>query len=258
MIEVYAFTCGHIRMSKRAMIDDGAGQVDLPVPAFLIRHPKGDVLFDTGMPRSLLNRSSGRYARLTEYMSFDFGPEDVITARLAQLGLAPGDIPLVVNSHLHFDHAGGNEAFPDARFIVQRTEWEVATDPEMTLGKGYDPADYPAEDQVELVEGQHDLFGDGALLLLPTPGHAPGHQSLLIASGGRRRLLTADACYLRENLDRAMAPRVSFDKKQARATLLALKQMEELGTEMIIGHDAAYWQGVPQAPDRMLSEPIGA
>src|SRR5436190_16852250 len=113
-MQLLGFTCGTVTMKKRAAIDEGVGMVTMPITAYLITHPRGNVLFDTGPHADLLDPASKRLGDLSKYMTLSFQPEDHILARLASAGVQPDDIAVVVNSHLHYDHAGGNSSFPGA------------------------------------------------------------------------------------------------------------------------------------------------
>ena len=249
-MQLFGLHCGNVTMSKRAAIDDGAGRITLPITAYLITHPRGHVLFDTGLHADLLDPACGRLGDLSRYVTLAFRPEDHIVARLATLELTPSDIAVVVNSHLHYDHAGGNGAFAQARFFVQRREWEAANDPALTARNGYNPDDYRVADasRVVCVDGELDLYGDGSITLLPTYGHTPGHQCLLVRIGWRVMLLSGDCCYLRENVERCKASRLSFDFGAAQSSLERLVQLQRQGVELIIGHDPEQWRDLPHAP----------
>ena len=110
-----------------------------------------------------------------------------------------------VLSHLHFDHCGGLTEVPDARIVVQSAEWEAAQDPIMAEFGVYHPPDFHTGQDVERIDGRVDLFGDGSVVAIPTPGHSAGHQSLLIEG---RMLLVGDACYCQLALDEDALPPV--------------------------------------------------
>jgi len=112
--------------------------------------------------------------------------------------------------------------------------------------------DHPLDYQ--LVDGEHDLFGDGQVVLLPTYGHTPGHQSLLVRAGkGTELVLTADACYTRENMDRDILPTVLWDPAEMSRSLGALRDWrDKRGATVIYGHDAAQWQTLHRAPAPLI------
>ncbi len=252
-MKLFVFDCGAVGLPCRAVLDGEPGNISVPVPSFLIQHPRGNVLFDTGLHREMAVDSVGRLGPLSRFMTIEMTPEQHILRLLATVGMGPGDIDLVVNSHLHNDHCGGNEAFPDATIVVQRAEWEAAHDAATAAKSGYDPRDIDHGQELRLLDGDTDLFGDGSVRLLSTPGHTPGHQSMLLEAGGRRLLLTADACYLKRSMDEVKLPRILADAAKTEASLRRLREMREGGLETIYGHDPEQWAGLPKAPAAIWS-----
>ncbi|HSW20029.1 MAG TPA: N-acyl homoserine lactonase family protein [Ramlibacter sp.] len=246
-IQLFGFICGTVTMKKKAAIDDGVGYITLPIPAYLVTHPKGNVLFDTGLHADLLSPESGRLGALARYNEIAFEPGQHILAQLAKLNLGPSDIAYVVNSHLHYDHAGGNSCFPNATMLVQRAEWEAAHDPELMVRNAFNPLDYDVG-RIVCIEGRHDVHGDGAIEIFPSYGHTPGHQCLLVRTSDRRIVLSGDACYLTENVERCMVSRLSYNVGQARDALKYLADLQREGAELLIGHDPAQWSTLPRAP----------
>jgi glyoxylase-like metal-dependent hydrolase (beta-lactamase superfamily II) len=179
-------------------------------------------------------------------------PGDDVVSQLALLGLEPGDVTYVANSHLHFDHCGGNELFPKSTFLVQRKELEAARDPAILALKRYTPSpeDFDHPLAYRPVDGEHDVFGDGSVVLIPTHGHTPGHQSLRVRAGtGTDLVLTADACYTRENMDRDLLPGILWDADDMARSLSRLRALRDReGATVIYGHDPAQWRELPRAP----------
>ncbi|MGH0029673.1 MAG: N-acyl homoserine lactonase family protein [Myxococcota bacterium] len=248
-LRVRAFTCGWLTAPLGAFLRDAEGELRAPVPSYLIEHPKGRVLFDTGLHPDTQRDPVGRLGEgVTRVFQVAFRPGEEISGRLEEVGLAPGDVDVVVNSHLHFDHAGGNALLPDARVVVQRREWEAGSDPDLRARNFFETHDYDHGHDVLEVDGEHDLFGDGSVVCVPTYGHTPGHQSLRLALPDGPVLLAADACYLRRTLDDLHLPPVAADPEAMRATLLRLRELEAKGVRIFPGHDPEFWSGVPQAP----------
>ena len=195
--KLYAMTCGRLVGRLKDMIEGEDGPVALPIPSYLIEHPKGRALFDTGMHPQCRTDAAGRLGeRVARIFGFEqYGAHDDVKSRLESIDRDPGKVDFIVNSHLHFDHAGGNELVPNATMVVQRREWQAAQDPETAAKVGFFKADFDHGHPVKQVEGEHDLFGDGSVVCIPTYGHTPGHQSLKVRTrvgrgrADRRRLL---------------------------------------------------------------------
>ncbi len=170
----------------------------IPVYAYLIETPNGLVLFDTGCSNSC--RVSPQQLLGDEFSQVlvpDLSPEDMIPSQLGRLGFALDDIDLVINSHLHFDHAGGNQQFSHHRFMIQEQEWDaMAKDPAQYL----DPA-ASAIDRTQLTLLNGDTVVEAGVTLVSTPGHTLGHQSLFIETSTGPVLITSDAVYTREQFD---------------------------------------------------------
>ena len=159
------------------------------------------MLFDTGLHPDLRHDPHARLGFLADVFGTELGDGDVVGARLAAHGVAADRLRHVVLSHLHFDHAGGLASLPNARVIVQRRDWEAGHDPDLAGALGFATQDFDHGHDVLLVDGEHDLFGDGRVVCLPTHGHTPGHQSLRVRLDGGDVVLTADACYLKRTLE---------------------------------------------------------
>jgi glyoxylase-like metal-dependent hydrolase (beta-lactamase superfamily II) len=257
-IQIFALCGGYLELPYESMIRDASpSRWTVPIASFLIQHPRGRLLFDTGLHCDTMTRMGERYG---PERAARFGvrsrPGDDVVSQLARLGLTPADVPLVANSHWHFDHCGGNEFFPQAVMLVQKREMEAARSPEVLAQGRYRPSapDYEHPLRYEAVDGEHDVFGDGRVLLLPTYGHTPGHQSLLVrrGRGGDTVLFTADACYTRENMDRDILPTVVWDEHEMAHALGRLRHLRDRqGVATVYGHDPDQWRTLPQAPAPM-------
>src|SRR5215471_18321140 len=233
MPDVYALCGGYIELDRSTFFSDVAPgtRVTTPVICFLIAHPRGHVVVDTGVHRGALTDPVGRMGeRRASLFRLRSAPTDEVMSQLALLGIAPDDVRYVVNSHLHFDHCGGNEFFPHSTFLVQRAEMEAARAVLAGTAMRYNPSaidfDHPLDYQ--MVDGEHDLFGDGKVADF---------------------VLTADACYTRENMDRHVLPNVLWDPAEMSRSLEVLRQLRDRqGATVIYGHDTAQWDGLRRAP----------
>ncbi|MDX6407721.1 MAG: N-acyl homoserine lactone hydrolase [Gaiellaceae bacterium] len=214
-MRVRRFSTGRVRRKRapsgvRRYFSQDWGDETLPVNVFLVEHPQGLCLFDTGQ--------TARAARPGYFPSwypffrlsrFELTAEEEIDSQLVAAGYAVGDVRWVVLSHLHTDHVGGVDAFSSAEVLVSQTEWKRAQGLEGRL-RGYLPQYWPQEVAPDSVAfagpavgpfpHSHDIVGDGSLVLVPTPGHTAGHMSLLVSDGSRSYLLGGDVAMSGEDL----------------------------------------------------------
>jgi len=241
-------TCGWLTGPMGSFLVGERGRLRVPVPSFLIDHPKGKVLFDSGLHPAAQLDPAGRLGAAAAVFAVEFVSGEDVAARLAAFDVGVSEIRYLVNSHLHFDHTGGNATIPSAQLVVQRREWEAGHDADLIQQNFYDPKDYDTGHDVLLVDGEQDLFGDGRVVCFPTYGHTPGHQSLRVRLDHREVVLTADACYLRRTLDELHLPSVVYDADAALASLRRLRALRDAGAHIYYGHDPEFWKALPQAP----------
>ena len=252
-VRVFAFCTGQIELDRASMVSDLApGQPwTVPVLSFLVAHPRGRLLFDTGVHcQARVDPLTRLGAERMKRLAVKSREGEDVVPQLAVLGLTPGDVRYVANSHLHFDHCGGNEFFPKATFLVQRPELQAARTPGFVPRYNPSPIDFDHPLDYELIEGEHDVFGDGSVVLFPTYGHTPGHQSLRIRADKAMHVVCAsDACYTRDNMDRDVLPNILWDAAVMRDSLAALRRLRDRdGATMFYGHDPDQWTAVPRAP----------
>src|SRR5258706_5734286 len=240
-MRVYALCTGYIELDRASMVSDlEPGQPwTVPVTSFLVSHPSGKLLFDTGVHcQARLDPLARLGAERMKRLTVKSQAGDDVVPQLATLGLTPDDIRFVANSHLHFDHCGGNEFFPRATFLVQRAELESARRPGFAPGYNPSPIDFDHPLDYRLVDGEPDVFGDGSVILFPTLRHTPRHQSLRVRLGkGGDMVCAADACYTRENMDRDVLPRILWNGPIMRESLATLRRLrDQAGATGLFGH----------------------
>jgi len=251
-VKLYAFTCGTVTGEFAHLMAGGEGEITVPIPVFLIEHPKGRALFDTGLHPDCRHDPAGRLGeRLAGLFKIGFAPGEEVSARLEAIDRDPERIDLIINSHFHFDHVGGNALIPNATMLVQRREWDAGMDPDSAAKRGFNPRDFDLGHKLRLVDGEHDVFGDGSVTCLPTYGHTPGHQSLRVRLDSGDIVLAADSCYFCRTLRERRLPRFADEKEAMLASLDRLAALERGGARIVFGHDPEFWQSVPQAPAMM-------
>ncbi len=214
--------------------------VRIPAPAFVIEHRDGLVMFDAGLAPEAATDAGAAYGGRAERLQLRFTPDQRVDHQLRVAGYQPSEVSHVVLSHLHFDHAGGAHLFPAARVLLGAGELAYARS-----GADY----YRAEDVERVARGatrelaaDTDLFGDGSVVVLWTPGHTPGHLSMLVRVPGGRYLLAGDAMHSRCALDDASPFPHDHDQTAARASIRRIAAMgDELGAAIWVSHDPDDW-----------------
>jgi N-acyl homoserine lactone hydrolase len=231
--------------------DENVGtKVYNPYFMYVITHPRGTVLFDSGVHPGLLTDPESRLGAAAATFHVEMTAEDHIERRLASIGLAPGDVDLVVQSHLHFDHAGGLEWMRHAPVLVQRDELSFASAPPIYQRDIYVRADFDHDLDWLLLDGDHDVFGDGRVMILSTPGHTRGHQSLMVSLDEQVVILLADAAYLLAKMRARLLPGVLWSPD---AMISSWDRLEELEREydaiLMTTHDLDFRERVKLAPE---------
>ena len=232
--------------------------LEFPVPAFLVEHPRaGPVLIDTGFHPSVAvepRKNLGPVAHIL-FKDVRMEAEQAATAQLRAKGVEPSRVNVVVMTHLHVDHASAISEFPDATFVVSRAEWAAATSQGQLHGyvrRQFDHAfDYrlldfegPDVESFASFGRSFDLFGDGSVRCVYTPGHTLGHQSIVLRLRRREALLAADAVYLRRNLDEMRLSHRTADDHLSERSLREIRRYARDTPDALIipGHDWDAWQ----------------
>jgi glyoxylase-like metal-dependent hydrolase (beta-lactamase superfamily II) len=234
---------GRVRMRKSIYLPDADRDetIELPVSCALIRHPQGNVLFDTGCHPRVAENPEERWGEYAKRVVPIMPPGDNVLRALEGIGLGCDDIDVVICSHLHFDHCGCNAFFPRATFVVHARELAAARASDADKA-GYLAADWDHPVRFDEISGQRDLFGDTRVVLVPLPGHTPGVTGALVAlEKDGTFLLASDAVSLRATLDTGIIPRNTWNADVMTKSLAEIRRIEAGGATVICGHDAAQW-----------------
>jgi N-acyl homoserine lactone hydrolase len=235
-----------------------------PINAYVIEHREGLVLFDTGQDRASVTETDYFPGGITKLLydrlaRFEIGPEETLSVGLNRLGYAVGDVRTAIVSHLHQDHIGGLPELGDADIIVSKSEWDTLSSPLPEMrglmtrhidlpGLRWQRVEPEATDDPGLspFRERHDLFGDGSLVLLPTPGHTPGSMSLLVRQSGQPPfLLVGDLTYDVHVFEKGHVPGVG-SRRRLRESTAMVNQLRRNHPDLVIlpAHD-------PGAADRL-------
>lgn len=244
MIKLYSINCGWLNGPTSFFLAGEPGRLRVPVPVFLIDHPKGMTLFDTGVTQRMQERVQ-KNAAISGF-SVDLKPEGEIGARLRFMGIDPGAIRWVALSHLHLDHCAGLASIPNATLLVQRAEYGIARSE--AGGPEYDPSYFDLGHPVKELDGEFDLYGDGSFVLFPSPGHTAGHQCARVRLPSGDVILTGDCCYTKRTMDELKLPSRAFDAEHHLASVLRLRELRGQGARIFYGHDPEQWVGMAETP----------
>jgi glyoxylase-like metal-dependent hydrolase (beta-lactamase superfamily II) len=274
-VSVEPLIAGHVDFPRAMMVSPGGHLLKLkllrallsgkppnpvPVPAFLVRHPSaGAVLVDTGLHPSIASGGKENFGGLANrFGKPSLKPGEDVPAQLRDRGLDPGEVPLVVMTHLHIDHTSAISEFPNSTFLVSETEWKAAGSG--SISDGYRPAHYDYAFDYRTIDFDRagidsyasfgrtfDLFGDGSVHLASTPGHSAGHVSVVCRLKERDFVIGGDAMYVEGQLDGDLAPPPRpFDAHNLRRSLQELRLFHSQFPDAVItpGHDPDFYAGL--------------
>lgn len=226
------------------LVVNGSGEITIPVPTFLIEHPRGLVLFDTGVVPHASVDPEGVYGELAEHINIAFTPEQRVDRQIESLGFKTEDVTHVVVSHAHFDHTGGLYLFPNAKFFIGAADLPYAYWPMPAAQAFFRTADFDPTRAFRWnqIDGDHDLFGDGSITVLSMPGHTPGNSSLMVRLPSQTFMLTGDTVHVRAALENELPMASDFSTKQSVDSIRRLAQLSEANdAELWIAHDPEDW-----------------
>ena len=248
-LRLYAADCGRLdfkMLDSFSDTDEYDGRSgSLIVPCFIIRHPKGTLIWDFGLGDSLVANKAG----------IDNGPVHLsatvtLVDQLQALGLTPADVNFVAFSHLHFDHTGNANLFPGSTWIINKRELAYALSEPRPFGVALDTFSAYSKAKTVMIDGDYDVFGDGSVRILRTPGHTPGHQILeLNLKKAGTLILSGDLYHLRESVATHRLPTINVDRAD---TLASMDRVDKLlittHGRLIVEHDYGDFKSLPKLP----------
>lgn len=250
-VRLYAMECGTARFKDFGAFSD-TGEYDgkahsAGVSCYLIRHPKGSLLWDAGLGDALSAAPGGVDAAGG---AIHLQVDKPLLPQLLQIGITPDDVTHLAFSHLHFDHTGNANAFAQATWLMNKAELDAALVEPPPFG--VDPSTFSAHKtaKLDLLAGDRDVFGDGSVRILSTPGHTPGHQVLMIqlAKAGTV-ILSGDLYHTQANRKNGRVPVINTSRAE---TLASFDRVEKIvknrKARFVIQHAPEDFAALPKFP----------
>ena len=256
-MRLYVFTSGSLGgFPKGALQIGGQGNIDwAPVGFYVIKHPKGNVIFDTGNNDKTITNADGWWGPLAKGFGLKMTQNDAMPAQLAKIGLKPADIKYVVLGHMHLDHAGNMSQFPNATFVIQNDELKAAWWPDPGYSIYYIPGDFSESKNYNIVRlnGDLDLFDDRSIEIRRAPGHTPGSQFAVVRLAKTGTVvLTSDVVYLKESLEKNLIPPIpgTWSPQGMYEGYQRVRHVRDAeGAAIFFAHDPEVFKATKQAPD---------
>jgi len=241
---LYRLDCGHSLANDESVWTPGENvgrDIEFSSTCWLIKHGSAWLLWDTGVPETALNDPQG-WSTLPKLIVYHL--DKSLTDQLAAIGLKPGDIGRVAISHTHGDHIGNVGLFSNATIVMQKAEYNwihSANGPNENVNQLMALARklLGTPKNLQLIDGDTDVFGDGSLTLLATPGHTPGHQSLLVhLRNSGFILLSGDVAHSGENFEKDIVPSLNTNKAESIASMERVRRLiATYNAKFFINHD---------------------
>lgn len=249
-LRVYAFDCGRLTFQDLGIFSD-TGEYDgvsgtLSEPCFLIRHPKGDLLWDTGLGDRFAATPGGVEVR----PGVRYIVDTPLLKQLQAIGVAPADIEYLSFSHFHRDHTGNANAFVRSTWLLSRREVEALEGTPTPVNVNPDDLSGRRQAKVELIDLDRDVFGDGTVKILRANGHTAGHQVLqLKLPHAGVVILSGDAVHTRENYELNRMPVFNYARGETLGSMDRIRRiLERTGGRLVIQHDPRDVEALPKAP----------
>ncbi|MGL4313488.1 MAG: N-acyl homoserine lactonase family protein [Sphingomonas sp.] len=249
-IKLWRLDCGSIQVNDMDAFSDVKAYVGrktrITDSCYLIKHGETYMLWETGLPAAL------KGAAMNSKDTFSPTVTKTVIEQLNEIGIKPDQVSIIGISHYHFDHLGQSDDFPKAKLLIGTRDWEAMRANPLPFGINPTLATNWTQKggAVDPVTGDRDVFGDGTVTMLETPGHTPGHHSLLVRLTGMGPvLLSGDVAHFRENYDSNGVPGFNTDRADSLASIERLKGMaKNVNATVVIQHDARDIAKLPAFP----------
>jgi len=247
--KLFFFDGGYLSVDKSIFVyrTDMGSKIESPVTMALIDSDDGYILYDTGLHPFALEKPDEIWGDRAPVVT-SFVKKNDVRNILASLDLRPEDISYVINSHLHWDHSGGNQFFTKSIFVVQKAEYRFALYPDNFLAQAYLKNHFDHPLNYNLIEGDKEIV-DG-VSVITSYGHTPGHQSLLIELPKTGKvILVGDAIYTAENIEKHVPAGNCWNPVLAMESHFKLKHLaDKENARLFLTHDPNFWEHVKKLP----------
>lgn len=259
-VRLHMFECGTLKCHvQNIKMNQGLGEeYEIPVPWFLVEHPRGLVVIDGGNAAECATNPREHWSDIYEIYWPEMTEEQACVPALKAAGFDPADVRYVLQSHLHLDHTGALAAidqFPNAEVLVTLTEYDYAFNPDWFAAGAYIQKDFNKPgvpwSLLEETDDGYDVFGDGTIRCWRTPGHAPGHQSFEVTlPNSGTMLLTVDAAYTMDHWEEKALPGFMASTVD---TVRSVKKLHRIARRsnatVVTGHDPDAWPKFKHSPE---------
>ena len=248
-LQLFVFDCGSAEIKDISAFSPGhdIGQPKtLPIPCYLVRHPQGLLFWDAGLPDSIAGSLGG--VQVSPGMRVSM--RRTLAEQLTELDIPPASIKYVAFSHMHFDHVGNANLFASSILLIQEEEYQAAFGPKARrdgIEKNYARL---ADSPTWRLRGEQDVFGDGSVVLMPAPGHTPGHQVLFLRLAKTGPVvLSGDLYHFKENRERRLIPSFNVDRALSFQSIDRIEAfLVRTGAALWIQHDPEQFAALPRSP----------
>lgn len=249
-LKLYVFDCGNIEVRDLSVFNPSIAKATVKIfsdACYLIVHPKGTLLWDAGLPDTLVTQTAG--VEVSDGL-FKISRTRTLKSQFEKIGIDPLSVDYIALSHLHFDHTGTANYFLNAKWLIQKSEYDLAFTP-AGIKIGFSPESYNLlRDSALPLQGHYDVFDDKSVVIISTPGHTPGHQALYIDLPKTGKIiLSGDLYHFQENRIKYGIPDFNTSKRETVHSFVLLDNLlDRLNATLWIQHDKPFFDSLKMSP----------